>query len=62
MSSLEELFCHIDDFCQEFEPQWQKQMLSHGLKTRKRAIRLRPIAHCVAEGSRSKNCLRSRTA
>jgi len=41
MSSLEELFCHIDDFCQEFEPQWQKQMLSHGLKTRKRAIRLR---------------------
>lgn len=37
MLSLEELFCHVDDFCQSFEPQWQKQLLSHGLGCRQRA-------------------------
>ena len=36
MSSLEELFCHVDDFCQAFEPQWRQQLLSNGLKTRQR--------------------------
>ncbi|MEO1590260.1 MAG: IS982 family transposase [Cyanobacteria bacterium J06632_22] len=36
MSSLEELFCHVDDFCQTFEPLWQRQLLSNGLKTRQR--------------------------
>ena len=36
MLSLEELFCHVDDFCQVFEPQWQQQLLTHGLKTRNR--------------------------
>ena len=36
MSSLEELFCDIDDFCQQFEPQWQQQLLTQGLKTRDR--------------------------
>ena len=36
MSSLEELFCHVDDFCQSFEPQWRSQLLSNGLKTRER--------------------------
>lgn len=36
MSSLEELFCHVDDFCQAFEPQWKRQLLGNGLKTRNR--------------------------
>ncbi|MEM8809933.1 MAG: IS982 family transposase [Cyanobacteria bacterium P01_G01_bin.38] len=36
MSSLEELFCSVDDFCQQFEPQWRQSLLSHGLKTRTR--------------------------
>ena len=36
MTSLEELFCHVDDFCQNFEPLWQHQLLSNGLKTRQR--------------------------
>ncbi|MEP0753099.1 IS982 family transposase [Trichocoleus sp. Lan] len=36
MSSLDALFCQIDDFCQKFEPQWQRRLLMHGLKTRKR--------------------------
>ena len=36
MYSLEELFCHVDDFCQAFEPVWHRQLLSHNLKTRRR--------------------------
>ena len=37
MWALEELFCHIDDFCQVFEPQWQAALLGNGLKRRCRA-------------------------
>lgn len=37
MTSLEELFCHIDDFCQAFEPQWQATLIGNGLKRRNRA-------------------------
>lgn len=37
MLSLEELFCHIDNFCQTFEPEWQKQLLSQGTRSRKRS-------------------------
>jgi hypothetical protein len=37
MTSLEGLFCHIDDFCQVFEPQWQSRLLSTGVKRRGRA-------------------------
>lgn len=36
MSSLEALFCHVDDFYQNFEPQWHEQLVGHGLKTRQR--------------------------
>ena len=36
MSSLEELFCPVDDFCQAFEPQWKRQLLGNGLNTRNR--------------------------
>jgi hypothetical protein len=36
MFSLEELFCSVDDFCQVFEPQWQRQLLSHNLQVRNR--------------------------
>ena len=36
MSSLEELFCQIDDFCQTFEPQWQATLMGNGLRHRKR--------------------------
>jgi hypothetical protein len=37
MYRLEELFCRVDDFCQTFQPQWQKQLLSNGERTRKRS-------------------------
>ena len=45
MASLEELFCQVDDFCQSFEPVWQRQLLSTGMKTRhrKRALALSEI-------------------
>ncbi|NJL56463.1 IS982 family transposase [bacterium] len=44
MSSLEDLFCSVDDFCQRFEPQWQQQLLQTGLQTRKRSRQL-----CLSE-------------
>jgi transposase len=37
MLSLEELFWQVDDFCQRFQPQWERQLLDNGLKRRKRA-------------------------
>lgn len=44
MSSLEELFCHIDDFCQGFEPWWEGRLLGCGVQKRKRPGRL-----CLSE-------------
>jgi len=44
MSSLEELFCKSDDFCQSYESQWQQQLLGHGLQ-----IRNRPRQLCLSE-------------
>jgi hypothetical protein len=40
MSSLEELFCAVDDFCQIFEPLWHQQLLSDGRKRRQRSSQL----------------------
>ncbi len=36
MNSLEELFCHIDDFCQQFEPKWHSLLLGKGVQHRQR--------------------------
>jgi hypothetical protein len=36
MTSLEELFCSVDDFCHSFETSWQRQLLNHHLQVRKR--------------------------
>lgn len=36
MLSLEDLFCSVDDFCQQFEPLWQNQLLSNELSHRNR--------------------------
>lgn len=30
-------FCHIDDFCQAFEPQWQATLIGNGLRQPKAA-------------------------
>jgi hypothetical protein len=40
MSSLEELFCSVDDFCQSFEGQWKQQLLGSGLRRRNRSCSL----------------------
>ncbi|EDX83800.1 Transposase, IS4 family protein [Synechococcus sp. PCC 7335] len=37
MSSLEELFCHVDDCCKWFEPRWHQQLLTSGATSRLRA-------------------------
>lgn len=33
------VFCHIDDFCRQFEPAWQRHLLASTRKKRKRASR-----------------------
>ncbi len=35
-NSLEALFCHVDDFCQIFEPKWHSLLLGNGLQQRQR--------------------------
>jgi hypothetical protein len=34
--SLLELYCHVDDFWQAFEPEWKAQRLSNGQQRRQR--------------------------
>lgn len=43
--SVLELFCHVDDFCQAFEPKWQQDCLTSGTKQRhrRRALALSEI-------------------
>lgn len=45
MESLTELFCDVDDFCQEFLPVWRKQLLSTGevQRQRKRSLSISEI-------------------
>lgn len=35
--NLEELFCLVDVFCKVFMPEWEKLLLTHGKRKRKRA-------------------------
>lgn len=32
--SVLEVFCHVDDFCQTFAPEWERELLQAGLKQR----------------------------
>ncbi|BAU63547.1 putative transposase [Stanieria sp. NIES-3757] len=44
MFSLDALFCDVDDFCVEFEPQWRTKLLHHqGIK------RIRAKSLCLSE-------------
>jgi len=38
--SLEALFCDVDDFCQDFMPEWQNQQITGGERKRRRAGQL----------------------
>ena len=40
MTSLTELFCVIDDFCLEFEPAFEAELLANGERKRRRASNL----------------------
>ena len=42
--SLVELFCHVDDFCQAFEPLWVRDQFTTGRRRRRRAGQL-----CLSE-------------
>ena len=44
MFNLDHLFCHVDDFCQQFEPLWQQKLLDYG-----GAKRIRPKSLCLSE-------------
>ena len=39
--SLVELFCHVDDFCQAFEPAWIRDRFTPG----RRRTRAHPVWH-----------------
>ena len=38
--SLLELFCHVDEFCQTFEPEWQRCLVQQGTRQRNRPSQL----------------------
>ena len=40
MRKLDEIFCDVDDFCQHFMPEWEKQLLSIGHRKRRRPGRM----------------------
>ena len=40
MRSLLEVFCDVDDFCQQFEPVWRQPLVASGRLQRQRARRL----------------------
>ncbi len=42
MDKLVDLFCHADDFCQVFIPQWQKLQLENSERKRNRQSRMSP--------------------
>lgn len=42
MTSLLELFCDVDDFCQRFYPQWEGQLIGADMQKRRWRCRLRP--------------------
>ncbi len=40
MTSIEELFCDVDDFCQTFLPQCHRQLITTGQHRHQRASRM----------------------
>jgi hypothetical protein len=40
MNKLVALFCDVDDFCNVFIPQWQKQLLEEGTQKHQRESRM----------------------
>lgn len=44
MNKLVEIYCDVDDFCQTFLSKWEKQLLTSGVRKRRRAGRIQPRA------------------
>ena len=42
--SILDLFCSVDEFWQQFAPQWERELLAGGQRRRRRATRLHPNA------------------
>jgi hypothetical protein len=40
MNNLVELFCDVDDFCHQFLPRWEAQLLSDGTRKRRRKSKM----------------------
>ena len=40
--TLISLYCVVDQFCKEFYPQWEKHLITQGLKKRRTPSRLSP--------------------
>jgi len=40
VEKLTELFCDVDDFCQSFIPQWERQLIESGEKQRRRSSQM----------------------
>ena len=40
MDNLVEIFCDVDDFCQQFLPKWEVQLLSDGTRKRRRKSKM----------------------
>ena len=38
--SLLELFCHVDEFCQQFLPEWDHHLRAHSQRSRRRSGQL----------------------
>jgi hypothetical protein len=58
VTSLEELFCSVDDFCQVFEPVWERQLLGNSLQLRKRTLSL-SLSESITIQIAYSNCLSS---
>ena len=40
MDNLVELFCDVDDFCHQFLPKWEAQLLYDGIRKRRRGSKM----------------------
>ena len=40
MDNLVEMFCDVDDFCHQFSPKWEAQLLSDGTRKRRRKSKM----------------------
>jgi len=40
MDNLVEIFCDVDDFCHQFSPKWEAQLLSDGTRKRRRKSKM----------------------